>query len=171
MLSREGGGSHVGSPGSAGPVLETGRAGPLSSRGDPRTFVAATSPPAPRARTPRAPSAERGRGGLLCPGRPEGRLPGAAGPPSPGAAGHGQGSPGLLSALSFSSSRGRRGRLQLAGLLFPWNLPCKNSGGDCHFLLQRVVPGQASTTRPTGVSLLLSLLGSPSALLALAIFL
>ena len=81
-------------PRSAGPVLETGRAGPRSRRGDSRTFVTATSPPAPRARTPRAPCAERGRGGLLCPGRPERRIPRAAGTTRPGAAGRGQGSPG-----------------------------------------------------------------------------
>ena len=88
-------------PGSAGPVLETGRAGPRSPRGDSRTFVAATSPPAPRARTPRAPCAERGRGGLLCPGRPERRIPGATGPPRPGAAGRGQGSSGAPVCAQF----------------------------------------------------------------------
>ena len=75
-------------------MRETGCAGPLSPRGNLRTFVAATSPPALWARTPRAPCAERGRGGLLCPGRPERRIPGAAGTTRPGAAGRGQGSPG-----------------------------------------------------------------------------
>lgn len=60
--------------------------------------------------------------------------------------------PELLCVLSFSSSWGPRGRLKPARLLCPWNLPRKNSGGDCRLLLQWIVPGQASTPRPTGVS-------------------
>ena len=139
-------------PGSAGPVLETGRAGPRSPRGDSRTFVAATSPPAPRARTPRARARSEAAGDFCVQGDLRGGSPGLQDLPGQAQPAVDREAPELLCVLSFSSSWGPRGRLQPARLLCPWNLPRKNSGGDCRLLLQWIVPGQASTPRPTGVS-------------------
>ena len=96
--------------------------------------------------------AERGRGGLLCPGRPERRIPGATGPPRPGAAGRGQGSSGAPVCAQFLLLLGTPRTTATRQAPLSMESSTQEFRRGLRLLLQWIVPGQASTPRPTGVS-------------------